>query len=101
MPDRKKAVCLPLCGRRSAGPIVALGVALAALSGPAAAEGFAPNKAVVGASVMRWLDPAPKPPQASKSERKAAAQALDRRHGQGSHICSASGFGQRPRCFAR
>ncbi|GAA0312210.1 hypothetical protein [Rhodovulum strictum] len=58
--------------------------------------------AIVGASVMRWLNPAP-PADKSLSirERKAMASRFDSRHGRGSYICTASGFGNRPSCFAR
>ncbi|MCE8441483.1 hypothetical protein [Rhodovulum sulfidophilum] len=84
-----------------------LGAAVSGLAGAASSEGVREGvrseQAIVGASAMRWLAPEPKskPSRSSKSGRKAAALALDRRQGRGSHICSASGFGQRPRCVAR
>ncbi|MGC9418530.1 MAG: hypothetical protein ACP5EN_06100 [Rhodovulum sp.] len=57
--------------------------------------------AIVGASVMRWLNPAPKAAALSKRERKVMARRLDSRHGRGTYICTASGFGKRPTCFTR
>lgn len=96
-----------LAGLRSAWAVLALGVAVSGLAGAAPAEGVREGvrseQAIAGASAMRWLAPEPtsKPSRSSKSGRKAAALALDRRLGRGSHICSASGFGQRPRCVAR
>ncbi|TCP39023.1 hypothetical protein [Rhodovulum marinum] len=57
--------------------------------------------AIVGASVMRWLNPAPKAAALSKRERKVMAGRLDSRHGRGTYICTASGFGKRPSCFTR
>ncbi|WP_165905250.1 hypothetical protein [Rhodovulum euryhalinum] len=70
---------------------------------PALADGkVVQRQAIVGASVMRWLYPEPKADTVlSERERKVLARRLDSRHGQGSHICTASGFGQRPSCFSR
>jgi hypothetical protein len=70
---------------------------------PVMAEGkLVQRPAIVGASVMRWLNPAPNPAAAqSKRERKALAGRLDSRHGSGTYICTASGFGKRPSCFTR
>lgn len=72
-------------------------------SSPATAEGSVVQRpAIVGASVMRWLHPSPKAAaKLTRPERKALARRLDSRHGRGSHICTASGFGNRPSCFAR
>lgn len=92
-----------LAGFRSVWAALLLGVAVSGLAGAASAEGVRSEQPIAGASAMRWLAPEPKskPSRSSKSGRKAAALALDRRQGRGSHICSASGFGQRPRCVAR
>jgi len=70
---------------------------------PAAAEGkIVQRPAIVGASVMRWLNPAPRADRSlSMRERKAMASRFDSRHGSGTYICTASGFGKRPSCFTR
>lgn len=69
---------------------------------PATAKGELPAVATKSASVADWLTPA----QNAKSDAEMArlrgvARALDQRHGRGAYICSASGFGQKSRCFAR
>ncbi|SIO51531.1 hypothetical protein SAMN05444722_2948 [Rhodovulum sp. ES.010] len=70
---------------------------------PAVAERPAVQRpAVVGASVRLWLAPEARRLSAqSRQARKVQAARLDSRHGRGSYICSPSGFGERPRCFAR
>lgn len=52
--------------------------------------------------VSLWLNPVKQAPMAADVARqRVLARSLDSRHGHGSYICSASGFGQRPTCFAR
>ena len=54
------------------------------------------------ASVVRWLNPSQKVVLEQDLEAKrAAARMLNKRHGNGSYICAASGFGQRSKCVIR
>lgn len=74
-----------------------------AAAAPALAEGtHVQRPAIVGTSVMRWLYPVQKAaPILTKRERQVLARGLDSRHGRGTYVCTASGFGSRPSCFAR
>ena len=81
----------------------AFAMAVAAMAPPPAmAKGQPLMLGAMDATVVAWLNPEPKQPSASERARlRSYARSLDSRHGRGSHICSASGFGQRSSCFAR
>ena len=54
------------------------------------------------ASVMSWLNPSQETLSTKKlEEKRIAARRLNTRHGNGSYICAASGFGQRSKCVVR
>ncbi|MEX5728761.1 hypothetical protein Ga0609869_002114 [Rhodovulum iodosum] len=87
---------------RRGGAALALVSALMVAPVPAAAKGELPAVAAGSASVADWLSPDRGARSKAEAERKRnLAQALDTRHGRGTYICSASGFGQKSRCFAR
>jgi len=69
---------------------------------PASANGIIPAVASRSATVVDWLTPARSAKSETAMERqRILARALDRRHGRGSYICSASGFGRKSSCFSR
>ncbi|WP_212524737.1 hypothetical protein [Actibacterium sp. MT2.3-13A] len=81
-----------------------LGISLLPLPGCAnsdtpAAEAASASRATAD-SVALWLNPV-KQPSADVARQRLLARSLDSRHGNGSYICSASGFGQRSTCFSR
>lgn len=90
--------------------LAALFVGISFLPLPGCANSDAPMTAAPVAGVNReaadpvalWLNPVKQAPAAEDVARqRVLARNLDSRHGHGSYICSASGFGQRPRCFER
>lgn len=85
------------------GSVFALSVAFSITASQSFAE--APeirSKSDRAASVAKWFTPASKPhSQQELVKLRQIAQELDRNHGNGTYVCSASGFGQRSRCAAR
>ncbi|MGC9369977.1 MAG: hypothetical protein ACP5DX_10600 [Paracoccaceae bacterium] len=90
--------------------LAALFVGISFLPLPGCANSEAPTAPAPAASVNReagdpvalWLNPVKQSPAAADVARqRVLARNLDSRHGHGSYICSASGFGQRPTCFER
>jgi len=92
----------PCSSTRGAGAALAFVSALLIAPLPAAAKSEFPSVVTRSAAVTDWLSPRRDPKSGVEAARQRdLARALDSRHGRGSFICSASGFGQKSRCFAR
>lgn len=80
-----------------------LGISLAPL--PSSASSKMPvvrASQETGHPVSLWLNPVKQTQRAEEIKRqRILARSMDSRHGRGSYICSASGFGQRSSCFSR
>ena len=91
--------------RRGAAALAALALGVSLLPVPSHAASKTPAataKQETGHPVSLWLSPVKQTRRAEELRRqRVLARGMDSRHGRGSYICSASGFGQRPRCFER
>lgn len=91
---------------RISAAFLAAGVVLVPLAGCAASPaqtGHIDRAAHVPSnSVNAWLNPTRNPLQAGEiAQKRRLARNVSTRHGSGSFICSASGFGKRSSCFSR
>ena len=80
----------------------AFAILFSGLGGLEKAHASSKHSNIATGKVAEWLNPDRR--QLSKGElrqNRRAAYALNRKYGNGSYICSASGFGQRSKCFAR
>lgn len=86
----------------------AIPAALLAISfGFAAAPAMSADRVVtkrpeVSPAMLAWLDPSQRSILSAKEKKSLVRQMVGNRHqGNGSYICSASGFGKRSACFRR
>jgi hypothetical protein len=90
-------------GRATALFALVLGISLAPLPGSAGSKTPVVRASQqTGHPVSLWLNPVKQTVRAEETRRqRILARSMDSRHGRGSYICSASGFGQRSSCFSR